>query len=78
LASVQPGPQIVHPDLAAPHLDQLGFKCPRLMAAAIKSRALATGSSTGFLIRELIRAGAPHLKPPLDVTGAGVPQQEVR
>jgi hypothetical protein len=68
----------IHADLLQPHVEQISAKCPRLMYAAIKSRALATGQSTGFVVRELIRAGAAHMSPPMDVTGCGVPpvQQE--
>jgi hypothetical protein len=72
LAPAQLEAPIVHPDLAQPHVDSLTFKLPRMMSAALKSRALATGVSTGFLVRELIRAGAPLLDPPLVVNGAVV------
>jgi hypothetical protein len=67
---------IVHPDMAQPHLDSLGFKCPIPMARAIKARALATGVSYGWLARELIRRGAATLDPPLDVIGGGLPPAE--
>jgi hypothetical protein len=76
LASVQLDPPIVHPDLAQPHVDSLTFKLPRMMSSALKSRALATGVTTAFLVRELIRRGAQHLDPPLDVIGGGVPPQQ--
>jgi hypothetical protein len=63
----------VHPDYLAPHTDVITFKLPRLMAAAIRSRSLATGQGIGFIVRDCIRRGAPLLDQPLDLSGAGAP-----
>jgi hypothetical protein len=77
MSSAQIEAPLIHPDLAQPHVEQLSAKCPRLMYQAIKARSMATGMTTAFVIRELIRKGAPHMDPPMDVTGAGIQQQQV-
>lgn len=41
------------------------------MYAAIQARALATGVDSSRIIRELIRAGAPEMDPPMDVINFG-------
>jgi hypothetical protein len=65
-----PSPPEIHPDLAAgPHVVVMSVRMPVLMAQAIKSRALSEGRDYSFILRELVRAGAPALGLTLDGTG---------
>jgi hypothetical protein len=61
----------VHPDyLGGPLTEVFTIRTSKAMGVAIRRRALLEGRDAAFLIRELIRAGAPHLKRPLDISSS--------
>jgi Ribbon-helix-helix protein, copG family len=58
----------VHPDYLQPLAKNFNVRVPLPMYAAIQARALATGTDTSRVIRDLIRAGAAQMDPPMNVT----------
>jgi len=57
----------VHPDFHQPLARSFNFRVPLPMYQAISARALANGCDASRIIRDLIRAGAAHMDPPMDV-----------
>jgi hypothetical protein len=66
----------IHPDYLSPLTDSITFKLPKSMAIAIRSRSLTTGHGVAFVVRELIRAGAPHLEQPLNIGLSSWPAEQ--
>ena len=70
-----PGPSVnkgavgdVHPDFLQPLTKNFNVRVPQPMYAAIQTRALTQGLDTSRVIRDLIRAGASQMDPPMNVT----------
>ena len=59
---------VVHPDFLQPLTQAFHFRCPQPMYAAIQTRALSQGLDTSRVIRDLIRAGAAQMDPPMNVS----------
>lgn len=62
----------IHPDCLLTMTDDLRIRVQKPMATAIKKRALINGSDMSKVVRELIRRGAPHMDPPLDISVFGL------
>ena len=58
----------VHPDFLQPLTKNFNVRVPQPMYAAIQTRALTEGLDTSRVIRDLIRAGAAQMDPPMNVT----------
>ena len=58
----------VHPDFLQPLSKAFHIRVPQPMFAAIQARSMATGMDTSRVIRDLIRAGAAEMDPPMNVT----------
>jgi hypothetical protein len=66
-------PEQAHPDLLGGPLDQsITFRTNRLMANALRKRALVEGRDVAFLIRDLIRRGGASLERPIDFTARNI------
>jgi hypothetical protein len=61
----------VHPDYLQPLTKAFHFRCPQSMFLAIQTRSMSSGMDTSRVIRDLIRAGAARMDPPMDVIGFG-------
>ncbi|QVV66778.1 hypothetical protein [Synechococcus sp. LA31] len=61
----------VHPDFLQPLSQTFTFRLPKPMYAAIQARSMSTGMDTSRVVRDLIRAGAPEMDPPMDVINFG-------
>ena len=58
----------VHPDFLQPLTKNFNVRVPQPMYAAIQTHALTQGLDTSRVIRDLIRAGAAQMDPPMNVT----------
>ena len=58
----------VHPDYLQPLSKTFTFRLPQSMYAAIQARSMATGMDGARVVRDLIRAGASQIDPPMNVT----------
>ena len=58
----------VHPDFLQPLTKNFNVRVPQPMYAAIQTRALSQGLDTSRVIRDLIRAGAAQMDPPMNVS----------
>ena len=58
----------VHPDFLQPLTKNFNVRVPQSMYVAIQTRALTQGLDTSRVIRDLIRAGAAQMDPPMNVT----------